>query len=332
MNHNYYNKYKKYKIKYINLLKKMNGGNRQIFNEIIYKFFDRYFNILIKTEYYSRFIFTKYINKPKYLKYGVVDITQWENLKKETFIEDIFENILSDLYNFLTILYSRINDADRKHKITIFSYSTGSGFVEALFAIYLKIIKRKEEVQIICFDPFMNIDLINEYITDYGQIFDYSLDLLRKIKTSDEDILKSHEINIKQLELLHDKLYKEGEYVDKKIIDKFIDPHLTNIDIFLAFNGQVLTYNFNGRINPSVLIANLYINLITMNEEEQKKIPMFWIYFSERLDFSSIDTLYGSMMEINYEYMEKSTEYSLSTLDNLYRIGGFNEPIMFPKI
>ena len=331
MNHNYYNKYIKYKKKYINLSKKIIGGNRKIFNEIIYKFFDKYFNILIQTEYYGRLIFTKYIDKPEYIKYGVIDITQSENLKRETFIEDIFENILSDLYNFLAILYSRIHDVDKKHKITIFSYSTGSGFVETLFAIYLKIIRRKEEVQIICFDPYMNIDLINDYEMDYGKVFDYSLDLLKKIKTADADILKSHDTNIRQLELLHDKLYKEGEHIDKKIIDKFIDPHIINIDIFLAFNGQVLTYNYNGRINPSVLIANLYINLINMNEEEQKKIPMFWIYFDKRLNFSSIDTLYGSMMEINYEYMEKSTEYSFSTLDQLYKVGGFPEPLGFSK-
>ena len=105
MNHNYHNKYKKYKIKYINLLNKINGGNRQLFNEIIYNFFNKYFNILIQTEYYGSLIFTKYIDKQEYIKYGVIDKIHSDKLIKEKFVEEIFENILTDLHNFCTILY-----------------------------------------------------------------------------------------------------------------------------------------------------------------------------------------------------------------------------------
>ena len=307
----------------------------------IYKdFFDKYFMIFIGSELLE-YIITKYVPEFNVLiNSSSIDI---ELIKSKLFIDELWNVIINDLINFFNILYTEMKQD--VIDIHIFSVSTGTGFLEALFAIYLKIIREKTKVKIMFVDVIDYTSVLVDYKYQkaeglHANVFDYVIGFLQKIGGKSAEC-----INIIQLELIMNNAPKK-----QQLLIKFKDTEFEQIDIFIAVHARgIITHKFGGRTNSLVKLVNLYVNLLTKSEENQKRIPMLWLYYKASLDFKDKESLISSMQRINKYYINSIIEdykhykykvayddkyididaktanyenyFNLSTLDNLWKIG-----------
>jgi hypothetical protein len=341
MSDSYHKKYLKYKNKYLNLKHQL-GGDRRVFERVVREFFNTHIDEFLNTMYFKAYIYTKFISKTK--QFDVFNINADEKAIILRILNIEMDNIVVDLIQFCVIL-SELgvpNSIDDKIKsgqriINIFSYATGNGFVEALFAIYLRIMRAIEEVNIITFDPFTELGSIIGYFANGIRVFNVIVNLFDEMKIRGQI---DYDRNIRDLILLHrGEINHELEQFREKIINR----NVSNIDIFFALNPQAFNYNRgrgpNGeeRFNQTVMILNLYINLLIPSKELQKQVPMLWLFFNEQLDFWDYSTLNRSLIKQNGENYKKFTEvypgdygerlvlFSISSLDNLYRFANFRE-------
>lgn len=304
---------------------------------IIYKnFFDRYFKIFVMSEL-PEYIINKYLSDIRVpIDLSIIDA---QVIKSKLFADEVWNLIIRDLCNFFNILYNRINQ--EVSDIHIFSVSTGNGFLEALFAIYLKVIQHKPVVKIMFFDPDDTTTILQAYKYNKNgmdfDVFDYVIGVLQKINNRED-----YALNALQIKLLIRDRSKQALYT------KIIDKQFKRIDIFIAVHAQdIISYKSNGKNNNFVYLLNLYVNLLTSSKEKQSHIPMLWLYYDISLDFKNEQSLISSMNIINkyyiddaiddYKYFKDVYEYTnaniskklenfisnfnLSTLDNLHKIG-----------
>jgi hypothetical protein len=219
-----------------------------------------------------------------------------------------------ELFKLFKYLYKKLSEESRKKKvITIFSFSTGFGVVEILFALFLKIIHNKKCKMIFVepFNPFIypsykeNIGEYNDLKTffnhfniDGEQVFDATVDLLNE----DEGLLN------KRCDIMLMSKYKDNQFLFdihpniKKICTYLRDSY--DIDIFLSNNPQGFTfiqdyftnsfYNSDDKIkfkndinmfkihnNNNLLFIYKFINMIK-TKEEQKQIPVINILWNKQ--------------------------------------------------
>jgi len=309
----------------------------------IYKdFFDRYFKIFVGSEL-SEYIIKKYVLEFNVPISSSIDI---ELIKNKLFIDKIWNVIIDDLIHFFNILYAEIKQD--VIDIHIFSVSTGTGFLEALFAIYLKIICEKPKVKIMFVDVIDFTSVLVDYKYQnaegmYASVFDYVIGLLQKNGGS-----VKVDLTVSQLELIMSDIARPYINLRNHIIDK----EFIQIDIFIAVHAQgIISHKFNGKANSLVKLVNLYVNLLTKSEENQKRIPMLWLYYGVSLNFKDKESLISSMQSINDYYIKGIIDdykhykykvvyddkyidididakaqnfknyFNLSTLDNLWKIG-----------
>jgi len=304
---------------------------------IIYKkFFDKYFEIFVISEL-PKYIIKKYLSDIRVpIKLHIIDA---QAIKFKLFEDKVWNLIIRDLCNFFNILYNRINQ--EVSDIHIFSVSTGNGFLEALFAIYLKVIQHKPIVKIMFFDPYDTTAILQAYKYNKDgmdvDVFDYVIGVLQKINKSED-----YTLNALQIKLLMRDKSKQPLYT------KIIDEQFKRIDIFIAVHAQgIISYKYNGKNNNFVYLLNLYVNLLTSSAEKQLHIPMLWLYYDVSLDFKNEQSLISSMKIINKQYIDDAIDnykhfkdvykytdatiskklenfirnFNFSTLDNLHKIG-----------
>jgi len=318
--------------------KKQNGGAMASANsnnieshikslaDVYKKFFDDYFEQFTYSEF-SSFIGDKYFQTIK-TPINLGEVTK-ADIIAQLFIPEKWILIITDLFRFFNILYNKMNRAEQN--IHIFSASTGTGFLEALFAIYLKIIHKKPIVKIMFFDPYDTTVILNAYNYSYNgkeeQVFNYVIGLFQKL-----NLLDDTQIYVKALQLERDKL-------NPGLLALFKDANFQQIDIFITIQAQNILnfYNYNSSMpkkfkkNLFVKILNLYINFLTKNLEHQKTIPMLWLYYRNSLDFTNETTLIESMKQINKKYIdeikEEFSKYELITRINEERAQNAKLPL-----
>ena len=317
-----------------------NSQDAQIIQlSIIYKeFFDKYFKLFIDSEL-PTYIIKKYLPEVDVpINLSKIDA---QTIKSKLFEDKVWNLIIQDLINFFNILYNRINQ--EVSDIHIFSVSTGNGFLEALFAIYLKVIQHKPVVKIMFFDPYDTTAILEYYKYNKDgivhDVFDYVIGVLQKINNS-----KDYNMNALQIKILMQDKSRSKQVLYTKIIDE----QFKRIDILIAVHAQgIISDKYNRKDNNFVHLLNLYVNLLTLSQELQKHIPMLWLYYGVSLDFKDEQSLISSMKIINKYYIDdiiadyrhfkdvyKFTDatiserqenfisnFNFSTLDNLYKIG-----------
>lgn len=317
-----------------------NSQDAQIIQlSIIYiEFFDRYFELLVMSEL-PTYIIKKYVPDVDVpINLSIIDT---KTIKYKLFADEVWKLIIQDLINFFNILYNRINQ--EVSDIHIFSVSTGNGFLEALFAIYLKVIQDKPVVKIMFFDPYDTTAILEDYKYNKDgmvhDVFDYVIGVLQKINNS-----KNYNMNALQIKILMQDKSRSKQVLYTKIIDE----QFKRIDILIAVHAQeIISDKYNRKDNNFVHLLNLYVNLLTLSQELQKHIPMLWLYYGVSLDFKDEQSLISSMKIINKYYIDdiiadyihfknvyKYTDatismklenynnfFNFSTLDNLYKIG-----------
>lgn len=266
---------------------------------LIYKmFFNEYFEIFLLTELHT-YIINKYL-LPDFYEFKFDNPQKYELFKSTLFSDEIWNLIIQDFINFFNILFVKINNII--DEIHIFSVSTGNGFLEALFAIYLKIIHSKPIVKIMYFDPYDNTKILQNYkykIDDNEySVFEYVIGLLQKIEYG----TPKYDTTIYALRIK--LLMKKKE--NKALYDLFIDPNFMRIDIFIAIHAQsILSHKSNSKSNILVEILHLYINLLTFSAKVQSHIPMLWLYYDISLDFTNEANLISSMKNINKRFINE---------------------------
>lgn len=315
---NYYEKYNKYKNKYIMLKKDLKGGKNLIggaYALIIYKFLTQNKDNFITSEFY------KYLIK----KIEIEQKYKYDDTKYNEFIRLCIPYI-----NKLNVyLYSKLSLTSKaKETITIFSYSTGNGIVETIFSLYLSI-EHKKMISIVYFDIIDVTQTLRNYGV-YKNIFGfYQLGL-------EPHLMLTH-FNL----LLHD--LKEGKDILKtkkelfKIYLNFNDGTPILIDLFITNNPQGYAYTsekeFFGipeefskqrRINNIRLEALFsYIKLVlSYNHLNKDEIPMLWIIWQNvNLDLDKFESSLKSLPElIDREFYNINSEYAISTINNINKI------------
>ncbi len=322
MEGNYYQKYIKYKNKYIKLHKYMHGGTLDLFKDELYGFFIKHFDLFLRSELRRIFI-------PKYFDSRFYTIIENDEkvINPETLpqmagdIMPIFSKtydlIFADLVKLCEFLYSRLQT--QENEIVIFSYSTGNGFFEAVFGLYLKIVKNKAKVNIVCHDPFTEISIIKAY-----GVFTEAIGILQNIGYDNFHLFTA------RLNTYIDKM-RTGQPIPDKLkqaVNNMLENKINKIDIFIAMNAGIISYkDIHGQTYDTVMIATQYVTILTKTIEALQKIPMFWLYCDYRLDFNSNDSLTKSIYEINRKYFvgEGHVLASLSSLDNLWLITGLDK-------
>lgn len=312
----YYEKYNKYKNKYIMLKKDLKGGKNLIggaYALIIYKFLTQNKDNFITSEFY------KYLIK----KIEIEQKYKYDDTKYNEFIRLCIPYIIK----LNEYLYSKLSLTSKaKETITIFSYGTGNGIVETLFSLYLNI-EHKKMISIVYFDIIDVTQTLRNYGV-YKNIFGfYQLGI--------EPHLMSLHFNL----LLHD--LKEGKDITKKGLFKkylnFLDGTPILIDLFITNNplGYKYTsdkeifeipeeYKESRRINNIRLEALfLYIKLVlSYNNLNKDEIPMLWIIWQNvNLDLDNFESTLKSLPElIDPKFYNINPEYAISTINNLNEI------------
>jgi hypothetical protein len=271
------NKYYKYKYKYLNLKKQLGG-----YEDIQKIFFETYVSF-----YYSSSI-RAYIEKI----YGISIIDEKE-------ITDDYIICLIDILNIICeIFYNSMSEISKSRShINILSYGTGVGFVEAYYALFLKL-KYGKIVSLVMLEISNEYVKINmDYISNGEKIYNIVIDLTNDFieipeHIIDGKIIKKQLIPFRtQLSHIADCINK-GNSIHPKLITFY--KHLL-IDIFFAFNPQDHKYNslIKAFINfikhhghdfvpdSEILIAKIQtfgINIIRENNNEYIQLQLNRLY------------------------------------------------------
>jgi hypothetical protein len=302
---NYFPKYLKYKNKYQNLKKNLINKNLVggTYDDIICHFLLKHKESLTTSEFF-RFLLEK-------------TQTQLDDLSDANV--RLYVPYIIKLNEYI---YSKLSDESKaKSNITIFSYATGNGIVEALFALFLTRMHHKL-VNIVYFDVFNFTELLRSYGV-FNNIVGFNQ--------------RSTNILI-QLQLR--KLLSDDKPIEKlsNMYKKFPDNSDISIDLFIANNPQGYKYNPKSKIDklpkmyPEFRESNININInirnvynyikILTTPEQQKSIPMLWFIWGRDIDMDKIEEslkqIYDSE-KIKKQYNINS-QYALSTLDNINQI------------
>ena len=302
--------------------------NNQKFTElhIIYNnFFITYINEMLQSQFLnliSTYDSSKYSTLSPENKYELLNNIVIVNNKE----------IYTKLDNLFTILYNKIKTQQKLDIINIFSYSTGNGFIEALFAIYCKHIHNKNIVNIMYYD-------IHEQETELkAYAYNINTTTFTHNKKVFNNVISLYSIFNNTLNIQHDNtnivnMFETNIEQNKK--------NFNTIDIFIAINAQAYQYkNIDTKTpetyrtpiinnNNNLILIYTYINLLTKNQNTQG-IPMIWLYCDNTLDSSNEQKLILTMQNINKKILNNNTsdikiqDFSISTLYKLNQIFKIN--------
>lgn len=306
----YRKNYLKYKRKYLDLKtnRYLKGGNIDAhIIEFIKKFYTGNAEIF-------RYFQDKYRKNPE------------ENL------EEFALFCLPSIKVLLQFLYDKLSEESKaKPEITIFSYATGTGIVEALFGLYLKVNYHKK-IQLFYIEPLDRIDILKSY-----GIFDELINIIENIINSRISIINS--------EMLENE--------NSRLLDKLIKLKIYNFDIFITNNPQGYIYNTEFNIDftmqyedymkqplqPGIpRIHRESFDLKKRNNNNLKliidifkyftkseQIPMIWLIWHSNLDLSSPITIETSLRKILtlpklQEQWQIPPHLVISTVDKIHEI------------
>jgi len=310
MNINYRNKYLKYKNKYLELKNILYGGDYDDYDIAVIEF--------IKLNDYSSEIFS-------YFKYKFS-----QEVRRENF-DEFIKFCLPNIKILMKFLYEKLSQ-ESKHKetITIFSYATGTGIVESLFGLYLKIIHNKK-VRLVYADPINNNDLINNYRIFNEPVINIYIGYLQvQIDRIKEQKANQALINMIKTTYSFDIFITNNpqEYIYDKIIDKYnsFDEFTTSNDYNYPIKSKQFEDLYYTRKIKNTKLKLIYdlINIV-IQPEMQNKIPMCWLLWEPRFDISSLENIEKSLREIleNDEYQRKwqiTPNYAISTIIHINKI------------
>lgn len=321
---NYYEKYNKYKNKYLLLKKNLKGGTNLVggtYVESITKFLLQNKENFLKSEFY------KYLIK----KIRIYEEYKYDDTKYSEFIGFCVPYIIK----LNEYLYSKLSSTSKaKENITIFSYGTGNGIVETLFSLYLKI-EYKKIISIVYFDIVDMSGTLGNYGI-YNNIFGFY-----QLGIEPPQLMLTH------IDLLIHGL-KKGEDITKTkkgIFNTYLNFHdktSISIDLFITNNPQGYKYTSDkemfeipeayrgSRINNNIRLETVfkYIKLVlNYNKLNKDEIPMLWIIWqNENLDLDNFESTLKSLPElIDPTFYDINPEYAISTINNLNEILRINK-------